>query len=157
VGAKYSLNNISLIIEDEVLNKLYSYRQESKTLSESGGLLLGRTDIHGNTRLIEITEPLAKDIRRRFFFKRLDNKHLKIKKEANKRCLYFKGNWHTHPENFPNPSFCDKSSWEKSIKNTKTGESLYIYFIIVGNKQIRVWAGNMESKKIEMMNFCNKK
>ncbi|MFW6015784.1 MAG: Mov34/MPN/PAD-1 family protein [bacterium] len=153
MGANYSLNNIKLMIEEEVLNRLYSYKQEKLNLSESGGLLLGRTDIHGNTRLIEITEPLDKDIRSRYFFKRMDKDHLKLIKEANKKCLYFKGNWHTHPEDVPNPSFCDKRSWNKAIKSTKPGESIYIYFIIVGNKQIRVWAGNMKTKKIKIMKF----
>jgi len=154
VEAKYSLNNITLKIEDDVLNKLYNYKQVNQNLSEGGGLLLGRTDIHGNTRLIGITEPLDKDIRRRYYFKRVDKDHLKLITEAKQRCLYFKGNWHTHPEDVPNPSFCDKRSWEKAIRNTKPGESLYIYFIIVGKKKIRVWAGNMKTKKIEVMKNC---
>ncbi len=148
----YKMSNVILIINDNVFQKLITHRQYSNT-PESGGLLIGRTDINGNTRIYEITEPMDNDIRERMIFRRKDKKHLTYLSEANERCLYFKGNWHSHPQGTPIPSWVDKMSWKSAIKNSKPGESKYIFFVIVGVTEIKVWCGSMKTFSIEEMKY----
>lgn len=146
---RYSIDGINLTINEDVIIKLNEFSQSCYNDPESGGLLLGRTDIHGNTKVIDITVPLEGDIQSRFRFVRKSNKHKEILVESKKRCLYFKGNWHTHPVNIPEPSWIDTISWKKTLKKCKPGESKYTFFIIVGNEEIRVWCGNVCTKKIK--------
>lgn len=147
----YKMNSVVLIIKDSVFQQLISHRQYERSKAESGGLLIGRTDINGNTRIYEITEPMGEDVQKYMIFKRKDKKHLAYLSEANKRCLYFKGNWHTHPQDIPSPSWIDKMSWSRSIKVSKPGESKYIFFIIVGTREIKVWCGDMKTLEISEM------
>lgn len=144
----YQKNDRVLIINDAVFQKLIMHRQDHKLKPESGGLLIGRTYNDGNTRIYEITEPMDNDIQSRLFFKRKDKGHLTYICKANERCLYFKGNWHTHPQESPTPSWLDKVSWKSAIKNSKPGESRYIFFIIVGTGEIKVWCGDMKTSEI---------
>lgn len=148
---KFRCDEVVLTINEENLNKLNLYRQLHDGILESGGLLMGRTDIKGNTRIIDITKPQEHDIQRRIFFVRRDFEHKRLLTIANEKCLYFKGNWHTHPQNIPSPSWIDLISWNKSLKKTKPGESKYVFFLIVGIKKIRVWAGNINTGEIKEM------
>jgi integrative and conjugative element protein (TIGR02256 family) len=151
VDYTYKINNAVLIINDNVFQKLLLNRQHNKSRPESGGIIIGRTDIYGITRIYEITEPMSNDIQDRITFKRRDKGHLTYLIEANKRCLYFKGNWHTHAQDIPAPSWLDKMSWMKAIKNSKPGDSEFIFFIIVGTKEVKVWCGNMKTLIIDEM------
>lgn len=145
---KYKVDEIKFTLNETVIKKLNKFRQNDSINPESGGLLLGRTDIHGNTKIIDITVPLEGDIQSRFRFLRKSSKHKDILLESKKRCLYFKGNWHTHPVKVPEPSWADMISWKNTLKKCKPGESRYCFFIIIGIKDIRVWYGNIYMKEI---------
>lgn len=145
---RFKNNETELHINESVVQKINAYRQMNRNECESGGLLIGRTDIHGKTRIYEFTEPMKKDLRKRFTFKRLDKRHLEEVRIANERCLYFKGNWHTHPQQVPSPSCLDIFSWKKAIKGSKPGESKHIFFIIIGIEKIKAWSGSMSSGQI---------
>lgn len=146
---KYKADEIDFTLNEVVIKKLNKFKQNSNIDPESGGLLLGRTDIHGNTKIKEITVPLEGDVQSRFRFLRKSKKHKDIIIESKKRCLYFKGNWHTHPVKVPEPSWADIISWKNTLKKSKPGESIYCFFIIVGIKDIRVWYGNIYTKEIK--------
>lgn len=146
---EFKVGNISILIEKNVVVKLNRYKQLFSNVPESGGLLLGRTDINGNTRIIDITEPGSSDIQLRCYFIRRDKKHKELLCKAKNRCLYFKGNWHTHPTENPTPSIVDIFSWKRTLRNDKPGDSDYAYFIIVGINRIKLWAGNMKTKEFE--------
>lgn len=149
----YKTDAVSLIVNDSVFCQFHSYRQNQKMRSESGGLLLGRTNINGTTRIFEITMPMENDVQDRITFIRKDKRHLAYVLEANNRCLYFKGNWHTHPQNVPSPSWIDKISWKNAMKNSKPGESGYIFFVIVGIEEVNIWCGNMKTFNLEKMKY----
>lgn len=149
----FKMNDITLIINNNVFQKLIAYCQYYKSSPESGGLLIGRTNINGITRIYEITEPMDKDIRNRIAFIRKGKGHLAYISEANERCLYFKGNWHTHPQDIPTFSWLDRMSWNNAIRNSKPGNSEYIFFIIVGILEIKIWCGSMRTSKIEEMEY----
>jgi len=151
VEYRYTNGGVKLVIDDNVVNKLSSFSQLFTGDVESGGLLLGRTQINGLTKVYDITEPLERDKRGRFLFKRKDKGHLELVSQANERCLYFKGNWHSHPQKNPSPSWRDKVSWKRAMRESKPGNSDYIFFLIVGTKEIKAWCGKLNNRKIYEM------
>ena len=54
------------------------------------------------------------------------------------------GVWHTHPQRIPSPSSIDWADWTDSLKKEKTGCE-YIFFIIVGVEEWRVWMGDLKN------------
>lgn len=108
----YRINETTtLSIRAEVLDKLYKYKQANKWDKEAGGILLGRiTEDLSKYEIIDISEPCSKDIRKRFSFVRNKNKAQKIINKAFKESngiVRYMGEWHTHPELYPNPSSVD--------------------------------------------------
>lgn len=147
----FKLDNIELVIDQNVVHRLNTFRQLSTKSNESGGLLIGRTDINDKTKILDITVPMTNDYSSRYRFKRKDIKHLEILEKLNNKCLYFKGNWHTHPQKNPMPSLLDKFSWKSAMKQSRPGESKYIFFVIVGTDEIKVWCGNMKTHMIKSL------
>ena len=135
-------------IKDEVMEILKSYKQLDKNDCEAGGILIGYETLNGDIIIEYITEPFKRDIRKKFSFDRIDEKHNTILKSIweNKGNIHaYMGEWHTHPEDYPNYSFKDKRNWIKI--GGKLNKDKFIH-IIVGNKSIGVWECNLNVNKI---------
>lgn len=147
-----------LKINDDVLEKILTYRQLENRDTEAGGVLMGRF-IEGSGDIIIdlITEPSNKDKRERCFFKKHLETHQelvdKIWEESDGTCNYV-GEWHTHPEQHPSPSFHDRREWKRVLKKTQC-ESSFLLFIIVGTKSIGAWMGNRKNAKINKLKVWN--
>lgn len=142
-------NDIKIKITDSVLSILKKYIQDEKA-NEAGGILIAREDNDNGNIIIEYaTEPLKNDKREKFRFYRKDRGHIefynKIYHENNKIYAYI-GEWHTHPEDYPNPSFLDKYNWKKNCNKKSRNE---LYNIIIGRKEIKMW----KIKKNEVINL----
>jgi integrative and conjugative element protein (TIGR02256 family) len=114
-----------LKISDGALEVFARYAQLHGSAPESGGVLLGYVrDEH--IEILEATEPTSHDTRRRFFFLRRPNAHQEIAerrwKESDGLVRYL-GEWHTHPEDLPNPSCLDRYEWKVSAKKRKDGRA----------------------------------
>lgn len=140
-------NKQLLTISDNVLSNIEKFKQLGKS-SEAGGFLLGRTTIKGNTNILDLTLPQPKDFRDLYNFIRKDKNHLTILNDSHKKCLYFKGNWHTHPQKIPKPSIIDIVGWNMNLQKAKAGRSNYMIFLIMGDDDYCVWVGSSKSKKI---------
>ena len=139
-------------VNDNVLG-IMSKHIQYKSEYESGGILIGSILIDGKTiEINDCTEPIEGDKSSRCGFYRC-NKHnecLDVKwKESNFIKMYL-GEWHTHPQPIPTPSYVDKQSWKRLIKNSIT-ESPIIIFIIVGTETIEIWIGNKMDNKLERL------
>lgn len=137
-------------LESSIVGKMKSYRQLDKKDCEAGGILVGRENKETGNLIIEyITEPYEKDKRTRFLFHRKDKKHIefynKLYKNYNGIYAYI-GEWHTHPQDYPEYSWIDFKNWKKISKMNEDKEKIY-YHIIVGNKEIRIWEYNFNYKK----------
>ena len=142
-------------IDTYALQKINRYLQIKKDSTEAGGILLGRYIIDSNDIVVDdVTIPMENDIRRRFFFLRRKRLHLKIaiKRwfESRGTCNYL-GEWHTHPEAIPIPSYVDIKEWEKLLK-TAIFDNDCLYFIIAGTEKIKVWEGNKYTMEIRQLN-----
>jgi integrative and conjugative element protein (TIGR02256 family) len=119
-----------LLIEDSALAKLGLFRQVQPASAEAGGILLGfRRDPH--LHVLMATSPGPSDRRGRFGFSRLDKSHGKVARiewEKSGEIMDYLGEWHTHPEEIPEPSGLDLSEWRKISKRRREP----MVFVIVG-------------------------
>ncbi|SFI37652.1 integrative and conjugative element protein, VC0181 family [Collimonas sp. OK307] len=127
-----------ILVEPAVLDMIFGFRQNAAHKTEAGGILLGfRRGDH--LHIVEATTPQPADRRSLFRFFRRDRYHqsvaLKRWKESNAMVDYL-GEWHTHPEVRPTPSFLDMSEWIQICRR----EPLPMVFIIVGMDS-SLWVG----------------
>lgn len=136
------LEDKKIKIVDSVLELINRYRQLNRKDCEAGGILIGRENRESGNLIIEYaTEPYDKDKRMRMFFNRKDKKHIEFYKRLyeNYNGIYaYVGEWHTHPEDYPNYSRIDINSWRKISKINEDKEKKY-YHIILGMKELRIW------------------
>lgn len=110
---------------------------------EAGGVLLGRY-IAGTADVVvdAVSEPMPHDHRDRMRFFRHRRGHQRAIQaawsESGGTCTWL-GEWHTHPESNPFPSFIDRIEWRRKLTVDRYDEVLF--FIIAGTEQLRVWEG----------------
>ena len=80
---------------------------------------------------------VSKKAKRSFMGVNIDKKEMqekleKIRKDTDYK-YYYIGDWHTHPEKNPTPSWIDKKSYKKTLK-TIVLQTNFVVFLIVGNK-----------------------
>ncbi|MEW5953163.1 MAG: Mov34/MPN/PAD-1 family protein [Bacillota bacterium] len=140
-----------LKVAPQPLSKMLSYQQHQHDVTESGGLVAGRYLLDCDDIVIDVvTVPMKGDIQERYFFKKNAINHQRLLemhwKQSKGTCNYI-GDWHTHPEPIPHPSSHDCDQWLKVLKETKT-DQVFIFFIVVGTQQVRIWQGFRKSGKI---------
>ncbi len=119
------------------------YVQEGPRRPEAGGVLLGRHILGARDIIVDrVTVPSRGDRRRRFRFFRARRRHQEAIdcawQDSGGTCTYL-GEWHTHPEAFPSPSFLDRLEWWRKLLFDSFTEP--IFFIIIGTDETRVWEG----------------
>lgn len=141
-------------ISEEALDRMKKFIQDTEEKNEAGGVLLGRFIIDSKDIVIdEVTIPMIGDKCTRYSYIRNAKPHQRIIDskwdKSNGTCNYL-GEWHTHPENYPSPSGKDIDSWKKRMKED-VFSSRYLYFIILGIKEMRVWEGDRRTLKIKKL------
>lgn len=141
-------------LSDSVIEQIRSYEQHKKSDLEAGGVLLGRFVVESKDIIVDtVSVPMRGDERTRYSFHRSAKKHQHVIDEEWKRtngtCHYL-GEWHTHPEQFPDPSGKDISNWKNHLRRD-VFSSRYLYFIIVGTQEIGMWEGDRRSLKLKKL------
>ncbi len=126
-----------LLVESTVIDSLHQFRQSSDGIPESGGCLLGHyrpPHIH----ITGLTPPMKGDKQSKMQFERRDKTHIRIIKDFTKKTKTgtYIGEWHTHPEPIPSPSFIDKNGWN-NIFSIRTPTNTI--FMIVGTTHISTY------------------
>ena len=133
---------------EDIINVFQNFRQISDESTESGGVLIGRILLNGLDVVIDqITSPTEGDRATHFSFFRSVHfvKHFILNTWHRSRGTQnYLGEWHTHPENIPNPSYIDIVGWKKMYRNSKAATD-ELYFVIVGMKVIKVWSLKSDS------------
>lgn len=126
---------------DEVISQLHQWLQDQTEKPESCGYILGYENYAtDNITITTITPPQVDDYRTRFFCRLRSKVHLEIIKRHQKDKNYYLGVWHTHPQDIPAPSQTDINEWRTIMREDKTG-SRYVFYIIAGVEEFRVWVG----------------
>ena len=146
-----------LVIDSSVVQKFIYYQQKNSNDYEAGGLLLGRhLKDCSHLAVDHISEPQQGDKRSRYGFFR-GKGHQKTAHKYwdiyNGTCAYL-GNWHTHPELYPTPSQTDIHDWLNVLKND-VYEGNYLYFVIVGTREIACWEGGRNGQLFIKLKECN--
>ena len=139
-----------LVIQDKVLEIFTKYAQTSLFMPESGGILLGYVR-EPHLEVLEASEPTRWDKRLRTFFDRNSKGHQELaqKSWANSGGLVrYIGEWHTHPEDHPIPSYVDRSGWAKLAKKREDGRP--VLAMIVGRKSLYVELVDDEGRGVVM-------
>jgi integrative and conjugative element protein (TIGR02256 family) len=130
-----------LILTNSVLSLMRNFRQTTRLRAEAGGQLFAKI----TPKLIVVavaTGPHRRDFRRRFSFipckKRLN---AEIQTYFSKK-LHYVGDWHTHPQKRPKPSWIDLSSMRSCFSQSRH-ELEHFLIVIVGNATTPngIWVG----------------
>lgn len=141
-------NSMVVDILSPVFNEISKWLQDSPEKSESGGYIVGyQHEKSRNITLEMISHPYLLDVKSRVGFKIRDIRHKIFLKKAKKRKSYYMGVWHTHPQNIPIPSQTDWKDWYETLKVDKTACE-YVFFIIAGISEVRIWIGDFQTGKI---------
>ncbi|EPB0848151.1 Mov34/MPN/PAD-1 family protein [Yersinia enterocolitica] len=135
----------------EVVRLLQSYRQMYYGSTEAGGVLIGER--RGQHIVVtDISVPGPGDIRSRNRFERKGDHHQQKVYELFKQSdgfLVYLGEWHTHPEDFPQPSYTDIKSWLTGLIATEP-----MVLLIVGRKG--EWLGLKNGNDIKSIKEKNR-
>ena len=141
-------NSMVVDILSPVFNEMSKWLQDSLEKSESGGYIVGyQHEKSRNITLEMISHPYLLDAKSRVEFKIRDIRHKIFLKKAKKRKSYYMGVWHTHPQYVPIPSQTDWKDWYETLKVDKTACE-YVFFIIAGISEVRIWTGDFQTGKI---------
>jgi integrative and conjugative element protein (TIGR02256 family) len=152
---EFNLSNGGILkIDDSAWERISNYIQRQSDAKEAGGILLGRFIKNSKHIIVDkVTVPMIGDKRTRYSFKRGEKMHQRIiDKEwvnSNGTCNYI-GEWHTHPENYPSPSDVDKSDWKRKLKEGNFS-TRYLYFGILGIKELCIWEGDRRTTKLKKL------
>lgn len=135
------ISKVRLTFSKKVEDFYMNYKETYNFNVESGGIIVGCLNPADNEVIItDVTEPYPKDRRGSNFFKRSEYGHQqemdRLWKESNYKKTYL-GEWHTHNQSVPTPSFIDRKDWNRIGKlklNYKQS-----FFVIVGMSKLRVW------------------
>ena len=146
---KFDLPNGNYVdILNDVFLSIKEYIQFDQSTPESAGFLLGYQNRNTNNITIsDCTIPQARDIRKRFFCVIKDTFHFLSIKEKAKSHNYYVGVWHTHPQQIPEPSSVDWHDWNETLLKDTSGAD-FLFFIILGTNEFRIWVGDSIKKKI---------
>ena len=114
-----------------VLAHFARHRQSRIWHKEAGGQLFA--SINGAKIVIcQATGPKSTDRRGRVFFEPDRASDQSEIEDMFSRGLHYVGDWHTHPERFPKPSWQDLTTMESRVKLSRHYFAAFI-FVIVGN------------------------
>jgi integrative and conjugative element protein (TIGR02256 family) len=139
--------NISLILDNTQIKNMFDMHNFQ---NETGGVIYGYKLVGlKEYRITGFTTPYQEDKVYRYNFERLDPNHLKSIKSlwVNDCTTMYLGDWHSHPSNHSSPSILDKNTWYKIATESKSGSSIYFFFII-SKEELLISAYNIRGKNI---------
>ncbi|WP_086029119.1 Mov34/MPN/PAD-1 family protein [Tenacibaculum holothuriorum] len=126
-----TLGSYKIHFTDDVLLLMAQFKQINSKQHEAGGILLGQVK-ENNIYITRISFPSESDKSSRYsFYRNKKNAQAIIDYEfhnSNKRTIYL-GEWHTHPEDLPNPSDTDRKMINDQFSKNKLNEPFLLQYI----------------------------
>ena len=132
-------------VSDTAVAEMLGFAQMSEGATEAGGVLIGRHIVDSRDIVIDgVTGPMPGDRRARTRFDRAHRRHQDVLDDTWERSggtSVYLGEWHTHPEPSPTPSQVDLNDWRRRLVSDSV-EADFLLFVIVGQREIRIWEGS---------------
>lgn len=130
------MNDIEIEVTQECIDSLQSHIQESG--DEDCGVLMCSQISDNKIRINKVSASCRRSSSTTSceLDLALANEFIKVDYEQSNHTRCYIGEWHTHPEDNPSPSFVDLSSLKSSFKNNKLAVRNVIVMAIVGRKNI---------------------
>ena len=139
-----------------IFDEIAKWIQDDPYKPESGGYIIGyQHKGTGNISLEEVSHPYLLDTKNRVRFAIKDPRHQLFLRKAKRHNSYYMGVWHTHPQKTPVPSAIDWNDWNETLKTDRTG-CQYVFFVIAGIDEWRLWVGDFKTMKIQEVYECKK-
>lgn len=142
-------------IPTRIQETIFKHKQTKCWHAESGGVIVGRFINEADYIFDDVTTPSIYDVRSRFKFFRRSEIHQDFVNNVWSRSgggVNYLGEWHTHPEMIPTPSFTDEQNWRKIAKRV-IFEGDVLFFLIVGIRELGLWEIN-KNGDISLLNLC---
>lgn len=151
---KFTSKSLIINIDSKLVNELLSYRQKKDSDSETGGVLMG--ELYPNSNRIQITHILVcKHTSNSRYGLELNveclQKQMNEIWEKSKGTITYLGDWHTHPEFNPKPSYVDYTTFVKNYYKSKFEQNLLLY-IILGQEE-EIWFKSFNGFQFRKINF----
>lgn len=136
---KFNSKFLNIELDQNLVNKLLSYQQIKDNDFENGGILMG--ELYPKSNRIKITHILVCEHSKNSKYalelniKCLQKQMEKIWDESNGTITYL-GDWHTHPESNPKPSYIDYKTFVKNYFVSTFEQNVLLYMILGNNKSI---------------------
>lgn len=134
-----------ILLRPRALQLMMPFCQIGPKTTEAGGVLIG--SLRGpHIEVIDCTQPMPNDLRRRHTFERRDTGHvaaIHAAMRSSSGTIGYIGEWHTHPELVPSPSGPDKVNWRNLLHQTKHS----LAFVIFGTDGLFVGSMTEGEKK----------
>lgn len=141
--------NTAIYIEKNILLEISNYQKQGQFELESGGIIVGYYDaVESALKITDITWPQKDDIRGRYRFIRKEAGHQELMDKLWEQSGYRKsylGEWHTHNQSRPTPSFVDYNNWKNISKRRHNFDEHF--FIIIGKISSGIWV--VKNRKIQ--------
>lgn len=141
-------------MDNKLVNQLLSYRQIKDEDFETGGVFMG--ELYPKSNRIKITHILVcqnTDSSRYEVELNIECLQKQMDKiwEESKCTITYLGDWHTHPEFTPKPSFTDYKTFVKNYYTSKFEQNLLLYMIVGTNKNI--WCKSFNGLRFQELKF----
>lgn len=134
-------DELQIALSEKVVREFMNIQESGHFYKERGGIIVGYFERSLDSLVIsDITHPQSNDVGSRFRFFRKSSGHQEIMDELWEKSGHRKsylGEWHTHNQKVPTPSFVDTENWLKISRRRNNFDDTY--FVIIGTEAIGVW------------------
>ncbi|WP_175725629.1 Mov34/MPN/PAD-1 family protein [Burkholderia ambifaria] len=141
--SKCYLTEFGLVeLADEVLETLNRHRQLDSLSHEAGGQLFARFEAD-RMRILQATEPTSKSRRGRTYFWPSRREEQREIESLYAQGLHYVGDWHSHPEPYPEPSPDDIHKIEGIYAKSKHDLNCILMLIVGASEDAEgLWVGS---------------
>ena len=151
----FNTSNLQVILTNNVKEILLSFKQQKEQDIETGGILMGQLYPKSNKIIVSHALTCEHNFSSRYRLnlniKCLQKKMNEIWKNSSGTITYI-GDWHTHPEKNPKPSFLDYKTFVVNYYKSKFNQNILLYLILGSHQNIWFKAFNQyKFKKVHDM------